>query len=155
MHNGVASCVQENVKGLLNLRPSIRSRPHASAIPSPIPPCLGTTIRHRISDIDGREKHLHMRTLPGFMMFSGSTAFLTAHISRIVAGPSSSTRYFFLPMPTPCSPVPTPKPSSISHPVTRTQSEGTHTCRRVLARGRRAGATPRRSCRAPRPRGRA
>ena len=45
-------------------------------------------------------------TLPGFMMSSGSMAFLIVHMSSTVSSPSSAMRYSFLPTPTPCSPVP-------------------------------------------------
>lgn len=48
-----------------------------------------------------------MHTLPGLKRLCGSKVFLMVFISFTVPSPSSSTRYSFFPMPTPCSPVPT------------------------------------------------
>lgn len=45
-------------------------------------------------------------TLPGFMIFNGSIAFLTVFMSSTVFSPNSSVKYSFFPRPTPCSPVP-------------------------------------------------
>src|SRR3984893_12504233 len=42
--------------------------------------------------------------LPGFMMFCGSSAVLTARIASSAASPCSALRYFILPWLTPCSP---------------------------------------------------
>lgn len=46
----------------------------------------------------------YSKILPGFINQYGSRARLTLRMTSIVSGPSSLTRYSFLPRPMPCSP---------------------------------------------------
>lgn len=48
-------------------------------------------------------------TLPGLRIFNGSRAFLIDFIALMPESPNSSISNFFLPSPTPCSPVTVPQ----------------------------------------------
>lgn len=54
-------------------------------------------------------------TFPGFMICFGSIASFTRFMRCTVPAPNSSTRYSFLPTPTPCSPVPSFTRKLLSH----------------------------------------
>lgn len=75
------------------------------------------------------------------MMLSGSITLLIVFMSSTVSSPSSSTRYSFLPTPTPCSPVPDHK----SERVPRYANAGKHAhvpSIRIARRTSRCTASP-------------
>jgi hypothetical protein len=61
---------------------------------------------------EGRRRPHTATIFPGFMILSGSNARFTQRIASSASGPSSFSRYFILPCPTPCSPVQVPSISS-------------------------------------------
>mmetsp|Transcript_38503 Transcript_38503/g.94387 ORF Transcript_38503/g.94387 Transcript_38503/m.94387 type:complete len:263 (-) Transcript_38503:921-1709(-) len=55
-----------------------------------------------------------VKIFPGFMMFSGSIAFLMSLITCTCTSPCSAFMYFIFPSPTPCSPVHVPPAANAS-----------------------------------------
>mmetsp|Transcript_32956 Transcript_32956/g.79447 ORF Transcript_32956/g.79447 Transcript_32956/m.79447 type:complete len:216 (-) Transcript_32956:938-1585(-) len=55
-----------------------------------------------------------VKIFPGFMMFSGSIAFLMSLITCTCTSPCSAFMYFIFPNPTPCSPVHVPPAANAS-----------------------------------------
>ena len=64
-------------------------------------------------------------TFPGLRMFNGSNAFLIAFIASMPGAPNSSIKSFFLPRPTPCSPVTVPltRNDSLNRRIERSVSD--------------------------------